>query len=285
MTLPHIINHILDFTINKYKLNIDFDNYKKIVLCICDYVINDETKETITKQLFPIILPLYPVNYYVDKNKFIVENNKYNDYKSVFLRKYKIYKFDSCNKVSPVDGLHIETNNIKKNKMFINEIPIDLNKVFNSNINLPNNYCYDIMYLTYKDYHYVHFPFDCKILSITNIPGKYLWMEPQIEFGCKFLGENHRKIYKLLYDNTDVCYLVMIASIIVGGINTIFYNEENVQDNFYTIELANDNIYANKGDFLANFYIGSMVCMIYPSKKSIVKPFSLTDRVQMGKMI
>ena len=80
----------------------------------------------------------------------------------------------------------------------------------------------------------------------------------------------------------------MIASIIVGGIHTIFYNEENESINeseYYNIDLSSKDIIVKKGDFLSNFYIGSMViylCKIVDNLKYTAKKFSLTDEIKIG---
>lgn len=278
--------NIIDLVVNKYKLNLEFRDYKNIVTTIYKYILNDNTCETITKLLFPVILPLYPVNYTYDKGLFTITDNKFDSYNNVFLRKYKTIKISKTNAVSPVDGLHIETNKCKNNCIYIKDIPIQLNKIFNSDVRLTDNYYYDIIYLRSTDYHYVHFPINCKVMSITNIPGKYKWMEPEIEFGCKFIGSNYRKIYTLLdEDMNELHYLVMIASIIVGGINTIFYEETLNPADFYTIDLSDKNIKVKKGDYLANFYIGSMISHIYPSSIKKTKPFSLDNVVRVGKTI
>ena len=171
----------------------------------------------------------------------------------------------------------------------INNIPLSLNKIFYTNTPNLDNYCYSIFYLRYDDYHYVHFPIDCKVLNIINIPGTYCWMEPSMEFGCKFIGKNHRKIYFLVDTTTDKkSYLIMIASIIVGGIHTIFFNEDTEllnENEYYNIDLASKNIMATKGDYLANFYIGSMVLYIHAIDDNLnneFKGFSLKHEIKMG---
>jgi phosphatidylserine decarboxylase len=278
---------LVDFMINKFHLNADFSDYKRITTLIQEFVFNDAVCKAITKTMFPLVLPIYPVNYEIDKKLFIVENDEWDSYNSVFLRKYKHIEISKSPCVSPVDGLHIQTGKCINNCIYINDYKMCLKKVFHGNIRLSRRYHYDVLYLQYSDYHYVHFPIDCKVLSITNIPGKYKWMEPEIEFGCKFLGSNYRKIYTMLNEMTNkVHYLVMIASIIVGGINTIFYDESG-QDysEYYKIDLTSENVRTSKGDPLANFYIGSMVCHIYPSDINPEKPFSLDKIVRVGKEI
>ena len=83
----------------------------------------------------------------------------------------------------------------------------------------------------------------------------------------------------------------MIASIIVGGIHTIFYNEQSESINeheYYNIDLSVKNIMVNKGDFLANFYIGSMVLLLYDIDENLkykIKNFSLKDEIKTCKNI
>ena len=170
------INFVIDYILNKHKQQISFKNYKKIIYHIFGYILDNTCSENITKILFPI----YPVTYKYNKKLFYPTTNNYKD---VFLRKYKKIYIDKKSKiVNPVDGLFIESNKIIDNNISINNITISLDKIFYNNTPLFNNYCYNIFYLRYNDYHYVHFPIDCKVLNIINIPGKYYWMEPAIEF-------------------------------------------------------------------------------------------------------
>ena len=114
-------------------------------------------------------------------------------------------------------------------------------------------------------------------------------MEPSIEFGCKFIGKNHRKIYVLFDELTKhKHYLIMIASIIVGGINTICYNEQLYnQDEYYNINLSKENLYFKKGEYLANFYIGSMVIYLHNSNNKIdtINNFSLKRQIMVGNKL
>jgi phosphatidylserine decarboxylase len=284
------INFAIDYILNKQQKQISFNDYKKIIYHIFGYILDNTCSKTITKILFPIIIPIYPVTYKYNKQLFYPTTNNYKD---VFLRKYKkIYIDKKSDIINPVDGLFIESNKILHNSISINNIVISLDKIFYTKIPKFDNYCYNIFYLRYNDYHYVHFPIDCKVLGIINIPGKYYWMEPAIEFGCKFIGNNHRKIYVLLHTKTNkISYLIMIASIIVGGIHTIFYNENShsINENeYYNIDLSRKNIIVNKGDFLANFYIGSMVIFLYDidiNLKYKIKNFSLKDEIKVSKNI
>ena len=284
------INFVIDYILNRQQKQIDFKDYKKIIYHIFGYILDNTCSETITKLLFPIIVPIYPVTYKYNKKLFYPTTNNYKD---VFLRKYKKLRIDKKSHiVNPVDGLFIESNKIRNNSIYINDIPLSLDKIFYNNTPKFNNYCYNIFYLRYNDYHYVHFPIDCEVLNIINIPGKYCWMEPSIEFGCKFIGNNHRKIYVLLDKKTNKkSYLIMIASIIVGGIHTIFYNEEKElinESEYYNIDLSSKHIMMNKGDFLSNFYIGSMVLYLYNINDRLnnkCKMFSLKDEIKIGNNI
>ena len=281
------INFVIDYMFNKQQKQISFKDYKKIIYHIFGYILDNTCSETITKILFPIIVPIYPVTYKYNKKLFYPTTDNYKD---VFLRKYKKIRIDkNAHIVNPVDGLFIESNKIINNSIYINDIQMSLDKIFYKNTPKFNNYCYNIFYLRYNDYHYVHFPVDCKVLNIINIPGNYFWMEPAQEFGCKFIGKNYRKIFVLLDTKTNKkCYIIMIASIIVGGIHTIFYNEENESINeseYYNIDLSSKDIIVKKGDFLSNFYIGSMViylCKIVDNLKYTAKKFSLTDEIKIG---
>jgi len=278
--------NILDTIFTKYGLSTDIKEFKKINSMIFGFILDDKNCESITKTWFPLIMPVYPANFNYDKSLFIIENNDHTDFQKVFLRKYKQIEISDSDSVSPVDGIHIETGAAIDGNISINTVPMSLELILNDKHSIIKDYYYDVIYLTSSDYHYVHFPYDCKVIGILNIPGKYSWMEPQIEVGCKFIGSNYRKVYVLQNTQTSqLSYIVMIASIIVGGINTIFYKEDGDYSKFYKLDLSNENVYAKKGDFLANFEVGSMICHIYHSNLPVNKPFSMTDRVSVSKKI
>lgn len=56
------INFLINYLLNKYNKNINMIEYKKIILYIFSFILDNSASETITKILFPLILPIYPTN-------------------------------------------------------------------------------------------------------------------------------------------------------------------------------------------------------------------------------
>ena len=265
--------------------NITLCNYIKVARLFFTDLIDENCSTTITKHLFPLIAPIFPVLFEFDKKRFDCQSNRYTD---VFLRKYKTLVISECARVSPVDGLLIESRRVRSNTIHINQHPILLSSLFGE-FCMPKlrGYCYSVLYLRPSDYHYVHFPITCQVRNIINIPGRYTWMEPSIEFGAKFLGRNFRRAYVLQDSKTKkMHYLVMIASIIVGGIRNLFTNDDAsyCDSEFYNRDVSKLNLICEKGDYLARFEIGSMVVYLHNTEDSYEEsPFSWERCVKVGQ--
>jgi phosphatidylserine decarboxylase len=246
------------FVCRIYSINI-LKIFKFIILLILDNTVS----YIITKSKYFSVRNIV-LNFDFNHNNFNIKSNKFCD---VFLRLYKKIVVDESRFVSPVDGLLIQSSNIQNNYLLINKQMIDFKKILNKNITLTDDYFYSIYYLTYKDYHYVHSPFDCNIIDFFVIDGSYHWMENSIEFGCKFLGNNYRHVFQIIDSNGNECFLIMIASIIAGTI----VHDINIPASI------------KKGDMIAHFDIGSMV--IFISKHEMKSEFSLHKRVSVCKTI
>jgi len=238
-------------------------NILKLFKFIILFVLDNTISYTITKCKYFSVRNIV-LNFHFNRDNFNIKSNNFCD---IFLRTYKKIVVDESHFVSPVDGLLIQSSNIQNNCILINKQMIDVKKILNKNITLTDDYFYSIYYLTYKDYHYVHSPFDCNIIDFFVIDGSYHWMENSIEFGCKFLGNNYRHVFQIVDVNGNECFLIMIASIIAGTI----VHDINIPANI------------KKGDMIAHFDIGSMV--IFISKHEMNSAFSLHKRVSVCKTI
>jgi len=120
-------------------------------------------------------------------------------------------------------------------------------------------------YLSPKDYHRYHVPFDMRVKKAVHIPGKlypvnFTWLKKIPEL---FI-ENERVVLECYTKDEKLFYMVFVGALNVGKMEFIF--DHNIQTNaklgkeeFYMY----DNLYLQKGDELGRFEMGSTIVMFF----------------------
>ena len=120
-------------------------------------------------------------------------------------------------------------------------------------------------YLSPKDYHRYHVPFDMRVKKVVHIPGKlypvnFIWLNKISEL---FI-ENERVVLECYTKDEKLFYMVFVGALNVGKMQFIF--DHNIQTNaksskeeFYMY----DNLWLKKGDELGRFEMGSTIVMFF----------------------
>lgn len=140
-------------------------------------------------------------------------------------------------------------------------------------------------YLSPKDYHRVHVPCDCKLLSMRFISGTQY---PVNNFFNKMLKElfckNLRMVFTLEHTTYGKFYLVMVGAANVGRIVCSFLAQKafsGFSDNYAE---SFDHVTFKKGEELAYFDLGSSVVLLFP--KTFVFDFITESRsIFMGQSL
>ncbi|HIP30536.1 MAG TPA: phosphatidylserine decarboxylase [Sulfurospirillum arcachonense] len=141
-------------------------------------------------------------------------------------------------------------------------------------------------YLSPKDYHRYHVPFDMRVKKAIHIPGKlypvnFTWLRKIPEL----FVENERVILECYTKDEKLFYMVFVGALNVGKMQFIF--DHNIQTNVKTSMeqlYMYENLWLKKGDELGRFEMGSTIVMFF--EKDMVeltckkdKPIRFTDKV------
>jgi len=117
-------------------------------------------------------------------------------------------------------------------------------------------------YLSPKDYHRVHVPVDCKLVSVRHISGKLwpvnLWAVKNIK---DLFCVNERLVFKFK-TKTYTYFLVMVGALNVGSINISVEGAQFFEKDEETML----DIKVSKAQELGYFNMGSSVVLVLPSK-------------------
>jgi phosphatidylserine decarboxylase len=139
------------------------------------------------------------------------------------------------------------------------------NKISNENLDKIIDGKYMNMYLSPKDYHRYHMPYDCKITKLIHVPGKlypvnfrYLRKQPSL------FVENERVILECITKDGKIFYMVFVGALNVGKMAFTFEPHVETNSNTRDIQVYDyANLMSKKGDCLGYFKMGSTVLMFW----------------------
>ena len=120
-------------------------------------------------------------------------------------------------------------------------------------------------YLSPKDYHRYHVPFDMRVKKAVHIPGKlypvnFTWLRKIPEL----FVENERVVLECYTKDNKLFYMVFVGALNVGKMQFIF--DHNIQTN---VKTGREQLYMykdlllKKGDELGRFEMGSTIVMFF----------------------
>ena len=219
-------------------------------------------------------------------------SNSYKTLKELFIRELKQdriidAKIDSV--ISPCDSKIIAYGNIENSTAYqIKGMEYNTNELIgaqNSSIFL-NGGKFCNFYLSPKDYHRYHMPFDVKVLSLTYIPGKlYPVNMPLLKSKKNLYLENERVVIEVKDSFNHKHFIVLVGALNVGKMVVTF--EPRVKTNekksraFYRY---NEPKILKKGEMFGWFEMGSTI-VILSQKNSIEYNLKLNEDVLFAEII
>jgi len=141
-------------------------------------------------------------------------------------------------------------------------------------------------YLSPRDYHRYHMPFDLKIHSLTHIPGKlYPVNFPLLRNKKELFVENERVIIECEDDKGRIHLLVLVGALNVGKMAVTF--EPKVQTNSEIREARHytyDGLKMERGELLGWFEMGSTL-LILSQKGALMPQVAINQKVRFGEVI
>lgn len=141
-------------------------------------------------------------------------------------------------------------------------------------------------YLSPKNYHRVHMPFDGKLEKMVFVPGDLFSVNPLTARNVDNLfARNERVICFFKNDKIGEFAVVLVGATIVASIETVFAGivapSHGKEKNIYHYE--KDKIELKKGAELGRFLLGSTVICIFPKDKvSFLETLKKGNEVKMG---
>jgi phosphatidylserine decarboxylase len=194
--------------------------------------------------------------------------------------------------ISPCDALVTEVGQIHESMaMQIKGMSYDLAAL------LSGRYAKDIerleegdyinLYLSPRDYHCYHMPFDLEVLSVLHIPGKlYPVNMPLLRNKLNLFIENERVVVECRDGNGAKHYLVLVGALNVGKMVVTF--EDRIKTNakakersYYAYE---EPIKLQIGELFGWFEMGSTILM-FSEKDTVEYSVPVSKKVSFGEPI
>ena len=223
---------------------------------------------------------------------------KPDDYKTFcefFTRKLKpgIHKINKSKNaiVSSCDGKILEYGKIKDNKFLqVKGKTISINEIMFYDKKIQNQYIdgsFVTIYLSPKDYHRVHMPFDGKLERTIHIPGRLFSVATHAVKQIKNLYcKNERLVCN--FKNLDSKFAVIfVAAINVSSIETSWRGEISPPYPKKTIatDYMKKKVMLSKGDEVGMFKSGSTVILLFDKKYKLAESLKKNKLIRVGEKI
>ena len=218
--------------------------------------------------------------------------NEYKSLKELFIRAHKRPKQIDALKTSviaPCDALVVGVGTIKANKAYqIKKMSYKINELLDimPKSKILEGGSFINFYLSPKDYHRYHMPFDVKVLSIKYIPGKlYPVNLPFLKRTKNLYIKNERVVIEVLDRFNKRHFIVLVGALNVGKMVVLF--EEKIKTNnaskpfFIKYKRA---IELKKGELFGWFEMGSTI-VIVSEKESISWNVTEGEKVAFSQVI
>lgn len=192
----------------------------------------------------------------------------------------------------PVDGIVTQAGIIKEGDIIQakgkNYSVSSLLGADNQNINSFEKGIFTTLYLSPKDYHRVHMPFNGTLSETVHIPGRLFNIVPSLIERRPSLYAKNERVISFFDTELGPMALVMVGSIFSSSIETVW---DGVITPPFSSEIRHWNYpynppKVNKGDEVGHFNLGSTVILLFANNKiSWEKDLIIGKTVKMGELI
>ncbi|HCK62694.1 MAG TPA: phosphatidylserine decarboxylase, partial [Gammaproteobacteria bacterium] len=142
------------------------------------------------------------------------------------------------------------------------------------------------IYLSPKDYHRIHMPYDGKLISMDYIPGDLFSVNQQTAQKVDNLFARNERVVCYFETEFGLCAFVLVGAIFVGSMQTVWHGQINppYKKQVQHFDYQDQNITLKKGEEMGRFNMGSTIIMLSPNQDN---PFNLSELevVQMGQAL
>ena len=255
------------------------------------YIIT-RTSHPLTGYLIRTYINLFKVNMDECEKKSIDEYNTFCDF---FTRKLKpgIHKInDEENSiVSSCDGKILEYGKIKNNTILqIKGKNITIDELLDNDKSIQDTYkdgSFVTIYLSPKDYHRVHIPYNGKLVRTIHVPGRLFSVALHaVKYIKKLYSRNERLVCN--FKNKDMNFsVIFVAAINVSSIEVIWKGEVSppLPRKTITTSYEKKKVSIEKGNELGMFKSGSTVILLLDKKAKLDSTLKRGKYIRVGNKI
>ena len=122
------------------------------------------------------------------------------------------------------------------------------------------------LYLSPRDYHRIHMPYDGKLTRMIYIPGELFSVNPTTARGVPGLFARNERVVCVFDSAFGPFVLTLVGATIVGSMATVWHGQVNPPRPGVIREWRynEQNIVLKKGEEMGRFLLGSTVVMLFP---------------------
>jgi len=210
-------------------------------------------------------------NYQVNLDEAETTNvEDYLSFNEFFTRrlKSKSRPISNATVVAPVDGIVSQSGYIKDSQIIqAKGHHFEVSQLLaGESVSKLDNGQFSTIYLSPKDYHRVHMPFDAKLVSMRYVPGDLFSVNHKTVNKINgIFARNERLVCRFEASFGEVVF-VLVGAIFVGSIQTSWQGQITPPYGKYvkSFDYIDKEFELNKGDELGRFNMGSTVIMLLP---------------------
>ncbi|MCH9750528.1 MAG: archaetidylserine decarboxylase [Proteobacteria bacterium] len=231
-------------------------------------------------------------SYRVNLSEALRENvEDYQHFNDFFTRALKpdARKIDSSDLICPVDGAVSQAGKISHATIFQAK-----KHYYTVSALLGGDYRADqfesgafaTIYLSPKDYHRIHMPYDAKLISMDYIPGDLFSVNQATAEGVENLFARNERVVCYFQTQFGLCAFVLVGAIFVGSMQTVWEGQINppYQKQVQHFDYTDQDINLKKGEEMGRFNMGSTVVMLMPNQDNALN-LNAGQTVQMGESL
>lgn len=122
------------------------------------------------------------------------------------------------------------------------------------------------LYLSPRDYHRIHMPFDGKLTRMIYVPGSLFSVNPTTARGVPGLFARNERVVCVFESSFGPFVLVLVGATIVGSMATVWHGVVNPPRSARVREwdYRDQEIVLKKGEEMGRFLLGSTVVLLFP---------------------
>ncbi len=147
-----------------------------------------------------------------------------------------------------------------------------------------NHGFFTTIYLSPKDYHRIHMPYDGKLISMSYIPGDLFSVNQATAENVDNLFARNERVVCYFETEFGLCAFVLVGAIFVGSMQSVWHGQINppYKKQVQYFDYQDQNIVLKKGEEMGRFNMGSTIIMLMPNQDNEFN-LSAGEVVRMGQ--